>query len=244
MYLVFLMAIIVYVVAVIIRDVLEKRNLQSITITEPVRVKKYVQLMVWGNGALLVTILMSVFYGISFYDIGLRSISFNYNIWVTIAMLILCGLLLLILPLYQISIFLISTKHREASEKEFASWDDNSPYAKAILLMTPKSKKEKKLFFGVCLTSGIGEEIVFRGFLFFILQSLMPNASVIFILFIASAIFGVGHLYQGLHGVIKTAIIGGLFGGLFLVTNSLLPVILLHFLGNWASSFMRCEMED
>jgi Type II CAAX prenyl endopeptidase Rce1-like len=47
-------------------------------------------------------------------------------------------------------------------------------------------------------------------------------------LLISSVIFGFNHLYQGAGGVAGTAIVGFLFGLLFLLTGNLLLPIILH----------------
>ena len=73
---------------------------------------------------------------------------------------------------------------------------------------------ERTLFAGVALTAGICEEFLFRGFAITALMLLIPwgGASPVPMLrdsgwasaFIASAIFGASHAYQGLTGVLST----------------------------------------
>jgi len=50
------------------------------------------------------------------------------------------------------------------------------------------------------------------------------------ILIISSVIFGCSHVYQGMSGIAKSAVIGSIFGLLFLATGSLIPPMILHFL--------------
>ncbi|MFP3722585.1 CPBP family intramembrane glutamic endopeptidase, partial [Niallia circulans] len=50
------------------------------------------------------------------------------------------------------------------------------------------------------------------------------------VIIISSLLFGLAHTYQGGIGVIRTAIIGILFSGLYLGLGSILPLIVLHFL--------------
>jgi uncharacterized protein len=47
-------------------------------------------------------------------------------------------------------------------------------------------------------------------------------------LLISSVIFGFNHVYQGSGGVVGTAIVGFLFGLLFLLTGNLLLPIIFH----------------
>jgi membrane protease YdiL (CAAX protease family) len=45
---------------------------------------------------------------------------------------------------------------------------------------------------------------------------------------VSSAVFGLAHAGQGVRGVLATAMVGLLLGGLFLASGSLLLPILLH----------------
>lgn len=91
--------------------------------------------------------------------------------------------------------------------------------------MRPRTAREHIRFRWLSITAGITEEIVFRGFLIAALAIVMPvwMAGVIAVL-----IFGLGHIYQGAGGVIRTSVIGAVFTVLYLMAGSLWPVILLH----------------
>ena len=108
-------------------------------------------------------------------------------------------------------------------------------------IVLPHTFKEKKYFFGICLTAGICEEIIFRGLLLYILQGLFPNLSIIIILVIAFMLFGIGHLYQGIGGIVKTALVGGILCCLYLVTNSLIICMVIHFVMDFTSAFIIKE---
>lgn len=45
---------------------------------------------------------------------------------------------------------------------------------------------------------------------------------------ISVAIVGIGHLYQGIAGGVQTAVIGFVFGAIFVMTGSLLVPIVIH----------------
>lgn len=91
--------------------------------------------------------------------------------------------------------------------------------------LRPRNNAEHRRFRAVSLTAGITEELIFRGFLVAVLSIQLP-------LFAAAAVsvtaFGLSHLYQGLSGVIRTAIVGAVFTAIFLIGGSLWPVIILH----------------
>lgn len=91
--------------------------------------------------------------------------------------------------------------------------------------MRPRTAREHVRFRWLSVTAGITEEIVFRGFLIAVLALVMP----IWVAAIVAVLtFGLGHIYQGVGGVIRTSVTGGIFTILYLMAGSLWPVILLH----------------
>ncbi|WND04032.1 CPBP family intramembrane metalloprotease [Temperatibacter marinus] len=80
-------------------------------------------------------------------------------------------------------------------------------------------------FQAVAVTAGITEEIIFRAFAITALSLYMPIWAATII---AGSIFVISHSYQGLKGMMRTIPITIVFTILFLVTNSLIPVIILH----------------
>jgi membrane protease YdiL (CAAX protease family) len=71
----------------------------------------------------------------------------------------------------------------------------------------------------------VGEEIVFRGYLMAYFDSLVGPAGAVLA---SSLIFGLGHAYQGVAGIVKTGVAGLLFAGVYVATGSLLAPMLLH----------------
>ncbi len=57
----------------------------------------------------------------------------------------------------------------------------------------------------------------------------------------AALLFGIGHLYQGLGGILKTFIIGVIMGIIFVATGSIINCILLHILLDISSSFYNYD---
>ncbi|NJB84803.1 membrane protease YdiL (CAAX protease family) [Lewinella marina] len=85
-------------------------------------------------------------------------------------------------------------------------------------------------FLFLCLCAGVGEEIVYRGFMITYLQDALgtePWAIAATLLFPAFS-FGVAHFYQGGQAVLKIVAMALLFGFFFYRTGSLWPLILLH----------------
>lgn len=103
-----------------------------------------------------------------------------------------------------------------------AGWSETS----LLLELLPKSRREKSVFVVLSLVAGVGEEIAFRGFL-------IPALTLVFgwswgAALLSSATFGLLHAYQGWLGVIRTAVLGLILGGCFIVSGSLWPAILAH----------------
>ena len=91
----------------------------------------------------------------------------------------------------------------------------------------PHSKRELRVLYGVSLTAGIVEEIVYRGFFIWYLSLVMP----LWVAVVLSSIaFGIAHSYQGAAGMVKTGVVGLAFAGLYLLTGSIWLPIIGHFL--------------
>jgi len=238
MYILFLILIIIYhVVFSLIGAVRQRKKPPTSPLKEKERIKSYIRIITFGWLETLVVIILCLFAGIGFYDIGLRGISLNQNVWFTTVTLILCGLFLIAL-IYEMISYSISAKYREEKKEELAKDTANQVVVNVLI---PRSKKEKRYWFFVSLTAGIVEEFVFRGFLFFLLQAIFPNMPIPLILVVASAIFGIAHAYQGWQGMIRTAIAGALLGSLFLVTGSLILPMILHFIFDISDAFSLSE---
>ena len=91
----------------------------------------------------------------------------------------------------------------------------------------PRSAAEKLMWINVALTAGICEEILFRGFLILYATEILglETAGAIAV---SSAIFAVGHYYQGLPNMIRVGVVGALLAIVFVMTDSILLCIILH----------------
>jgi len=218
----------------------KNRNIQPASHPEKEKIKGYRHLIAQSWGAVLAVIILCLFAGIRFTDIGLRGISFSQNIWFTVATLILCGLCFIVL-IYQLIAYLLSSKYREKYREEQKEERGKDTANQVVNNLLPRSKRERKYWFFVSLTAGIGEEFVFRGFLFFLLQTIFPNMPMLLVLLSTSVIFGIGHTYQAVQGIVRTAIAGAIFGSLFLVTSSLIPAMFLHVIFDISDVFALAE---
>lgn len=95
----------------------------------------------------------------------------------------------------------------------------------SVVDILPHTARENLLFKLLSITAGICEEIVFRGYALWYLSSFVPMWAAILI---GATAFGLGHLYQGAAGVVKTGVVGAIAGALFAASGSLLWPIVLH----------------
>jgi membrane protease YdiL (CAAX protease family) len=91
--------------------------------------------------------------------------------------------------------------------------------------MLPSDRRERRLWWGISVTAGVVEELLFRGFLIWYFAAMLPLAVAALV---ASISFGVGHAYQGVKGVVGTGGVGLLMSALYLLSGSLWLPMILH----------------
>jgi membrane protease YdiL (CAAX protease family) len=94
--------------------------------------------------------------------------------------------------------------------------------------MLPRTAQERSLWIFLSLTAGICEEILYRGFLPLYIVEYFPIVAFWAALSLSAILFGIGHLYQKVPGVLGTAAIGLIFGALYFLTGSLLFPMIVH----------------
>ncbi len=155
--------------------------------------------------------------GIRWPDLGASLLSR----WPSIIVLAIVSMLSLLL-LYQLIAARISAAFRQKMQ--------SAPVAPELAIMLPRSDAERRVWALLSLSAGFTEELLYRGFLTYLLFILFPSMSWYLALLAAALLFGMAHSYQGLAGMTKTFVYGGLLAGLYMACGSLLPGMLLHFL--------------
>ena len=92
--------------------------------------------------------------------------------------------------------------------------------------LIPERGSEKAVFVGVCITAGICEELVFRGFLIAALQvatGSLPLATVL-----SAGAFGLAHAHQDATGALRATLLALVLSAPLIVTGSLYPGIAAH----------------
>lgn len=91
--------------------------------------------------------------------------------------------------------------------------------------LVPETDGERRGFWLVSATAGICEELVFRGFLIWLITAWLGLVAAVII---SSIIFGYGHIYLGVAQVPRTALIGLVLALIAVGTGSLWPAMLIH----------------
>jgi membrane protease YdiL (CAAX protease family) len=99
---------------------------------------------------------------------------------------------------------------------------------RGLSFFLPVTPEERRWFVVVCITAGICEEILYRGFLIHYLRDLPGPLGFTGALLVSATAFGLAHLYQGITGVLQTAAMGVLLGAIFAATGHIALPMILH----------------
>ncbi|MBE1160872.1 CPBP family intramembrane glutamic endopeptidase [Dyella acidiphila] len=103
--------------------------------------------------------------------------------------------------------------------------------ASFICFLLPVAREERMWWIWLSITAGIGEELLYRGFMLHFLRGDLaggPAWGLTLAWLLSSCAFGAAHVYQGVRGVTETTIAGLTFGLLALLTGNLVLPIVLH----------------
>ncbi len=175
-------------------------------------------------------------------ETGFRPVHFlsGSHRYLTVGTCILCAALSAIF-IFQIAAFLLNPSYRDSISKQMEEKTHSGKvYDRVVNGLIPRTRREKGYFTATALAAGVCEEIVFRGFLLYLLGRIFPELSLFLLAALAGIGFGAAHFYQGVKGVIKTGLLGILFGFLYISTGSLYLCMAVHFLFDISAAFL-CE---
>lgn len=100
----------------------------------------------------------------------------------------------------------------------------------SAMAFIPSDKREFRHFAFLALAAGTSEEIIFRGFLLHYLIFWTGNSpeGIWGTSLFASGLFAFLHGYQGLKSVLKIFLVSLLLTAIFILSHSLLPVMIMH----------------
>lgn len=97
-----------------------------------------------------------------------------------------------------------------------------------VRIMVPTRPFERAWFLGLSVAAGICEELLFRGLVPALVATLLHGPSPWLVILLAAVAFGLAHAYQGVTGVVVTAVLGAILGAVYLSSGSLFLVMVLH----------------
>ena len=94
--------------------------------------------------------------------------------------------------------------------------------------LLPMTTAERWWFALVSLGAGFSEELACRGFMIFYLGTYLPWLGLRGAVVVSSLAFGLGHLYQGVRGVLVTAMAGLFLATVYVISGTLLVPMVAH----------------
>jgi membrane protease YdiL (CAAX protease family) len=95
----------------------------------------------------------------------------------------------------------------------------------AVEFFMPHTPAEHQWWLPLSLTAGFCEELLYRGFLTWLVASYVGLPAAIGVVVVA---FGLGHASQGRSGVIKTGLVGLVMSIIVVLTGWLVPAMIVH----------------
>jgi membrane protease YdiL (CAAX protease family) len=98
-------------------------------------------------------------------------------------------------------------------------------FPKEVARRAPHTRTELAWFVALSVSAGICEEFIFRGYLIWLLQSVLGlwGAAAVSVV-----VFAAAHAYHGAKGVLAVAVVGSLLTLVVLISGSLVPAMVAH----------------
>ena len=94
-----------------------------------------------------------------------------------------------------------------------------------LVFMLPHTAREQRWFLTLSTTAGFCEELLYRGYLPWFFAPWLGSVGAMALVVV---LFGIGHAYQGRSGAVKATLAGAFMAALVLVTDSLIPAMIVH----------------
>jgi membrane protease YdiL (CAAX protease family) len=99
------------------------------------------------------------------------------------------------------------------------------PRLGSYTFLLPNTRREYGWFLVLATTAGICEELLYRGYLIWVLQPFLGAVGAV----LASVVlFGAAHAYQGRTGAIKATIAGAVMGAIVVGCDWVVPAMIVH----------------
>ncbi|MEZ5464546.1 MAG: CPBP family intramembrane glutamic endopeptidase [Lysobacteraceae bacterium] len=162
---------------------------------------------------LLVLLLVWWWFGRDWAWLGLTA-SFGIGFWIG------AGVLLVATAVLAHGIRGAGRMTREQRDAQASSLGD-------LVFFLPTTRPELRMFRRVSLAAGVAEEVVYRGYVIWLLGLFLPVWSAVLL---SSVAFGLAHSYQGASGSLRTGLVGLAMALLYVGSGSIWLPILAHIL--------------
>jgi membrane protease YdiL (CAAX protease family) len=136
-----------------------------------------------------------------------------------------------------VAYFLVALKRLDNSKEARQTLQRQMDHVKWFM---PTTKNESNYFiFGVSVSAGICEELLFRAYLLLTLSQYLPTYLAVLV---SSFAFGLGHIYQGWGHVFRISLYGGVMALVYLATDSIIMPILFHVIVDMFSGAMAYKV--
>ena len=134
------------------------------------------------------------------------------------------GLIVLLAVLYTADL-IFSIRKWKAKESVMGTLDDTTPFL-------PKKLRELPAYIIMCLSAGVFEEIIYRGYMvtYFLPEYNFKSGLPVLAVMAPAFLFSLAHYYQGWQAVLKIFLLSLLLGMIFLSSGTIWVVMLIHFL--------------
>lgn len=92
--------------------------------------------------------------------------------------------------------------------------------------LLPRTTTERRVWAVVAISAGITEEALYRAFMMSVIANVLTDADQTTIVVVAAIAFGFAHLYQGVRGVVLTALLGVLLGTVVLQAGLVIAIVI------------------
>lgn len=144
-------------------------------------------------------------------------------------------------------LYIMDVLHSMLNKEEF---EETKSQMDTLTPFMPTTWSDLPAYTVMCVSAGVFEEIVFRGFMINFFHSVfqgIPNATA-WAFLVPAIVFSAAHYYQGIKVVFKILVFSLLFAMIFWQTRSLIAVIIIHFLvdfiGGLLSIYLSGEEEE
>jgi len=195
-----------------------RENFDDIIFTENLRRRFYLANSVFLGLAASVILVTWWLYHRPFDALGFRlPVTGSRFIW-GIALGILLGIAYVIDIIY-------SVRQAKNDPEAAAAADAGTPFL-------PHHNRELPAYILLCISAGVFEEIMYRGYMvtYFLPRYNFSDGLPILAAVAPAFLFSLAHYYQGWHAMIKIFLLSLLLGVIFILTESLIIVMIIHFL--------------